>query len=80
MEVSSNITERNWTTFSIFPLLICRYVSEINMPDNLALYSQLGASPPLETWHMPTDDCHQLFDWDSGHINPALVPTPMRRK
>ena len=54
--------------------LMSRYVSEINMPDSLALYSQLGASPPAETWVMPTDDCNQLFDWDTGYINKNLVP------
>ena len=52
-----------------------RYTSEINMPDSLALYSQLGVSPPEEKWKMPTDDCNQLFDWDTGYINPKLVPT-----
>merc|ERR1712142_861256 len=56
-----------------------KYTSEINMPDSLALYSQLGAIPPEETWVMPTDDCHQLFDWDTGYINPDLVPFHMRR-
>ena len=40
------------------------------MPDMLSLYSQLGVSPPVETWVMPTDDCNQLFDWDTGYINP----------
>ena len=45
------------------------------MPDSLALYSQLGVSPPEEKWKMPTDDCNQLFDWDTGYINPKLVPT-----
>ena len=45
------------------------------MPDNLALYSQLGVSvPPKVEWNMPTDDCNQLFDWDTGYINPTLVP------
>jgi len=52
-----------------------KYTSEINMPDSLALYSQLGVSPPEEKWKMPTDDCNQLFDWDTGYINPKLVPT-----
>merc|ERR1719206_1603741 len=56
-----------------------KYTSEINMPDSLALYSQFGATPPEETWVMPTDDCHQLFDWETGYINPALVPFQMRR-
>ena len=56
-------------------LLSPRYTSEINMPDSLALYSQLGVSPPEEKWSMPTDDCNQLFDWDTGYINPKLVPT-----
>merc|ERR1712227_390416 len=46
-----------------------------NMTDSLALYSQLGVSPPEEKWKMPTDDCNQLFDWDTGYINPKLVPT-----
>ena len=57
------------------PPLPPRYTSEINMPDSLALYSQLGVSPPEEKWTMPTDDCNQLFDWDTGYINPKLVPT-----
>eukprot|EP00091_Calanus_sinicus_P021373 TRINITY_DN6302_c0_g1_i1.p1 TRINITY_DN6302_c0_g1~~TRINITY_DN6302_c0_g1_i1.p1 ORF type:complete len:250 (-),score=56.10 TRINITY_DN6302_c0_g1_i1:159-854(-) len=56
-----------------------KYTSEINMPDSLSLYSQLGATPPPETWVMPTDDCNQLFDWDTGYINPSLVPFQMRR-
>merc|ERR1712013_417772 len=56
-----------------------KYTSEVNMPDSLALYSQFGATPPEETWVMPTDDCHQLFDWETGYINPALVPFQMRR-
>jgi len=51
-----------------------KYTSEVNMPDNLSLYSQLGVSPPEETWSVPTDDCNQLFDWDTGYINPTLVP------
>merc|ERR1712215_267463 len=51
-----------------------KYTSEINMPDSLSLYSQLGVAPPEETWVMPTDDCNQLFDWDTGYINPNLVP------
>ena len=33
----------------------------------------------LQTWVTPTDDCHQLFDWESGHINPDLVPHNKRR-
>ena len=33
----------------------------------------------LQSWVMPTDDCHQLFDWDTGHINPNLVPHNRRR-
>ena len=57
------------------PTSSARYTSEINMPDSLALYSQLGVSPPEEKWSMPTDDCNQLFDWDTGYINPKLVPT-----
>jgi len=56
-----------------------KYTSEINMPDSLSLYSQLGASPPEETWVMPTDDCNQLFDWDTGYINQNLVPFQYRR-
>merc|ERR1712102_212727 len=51
-----------------------KYTSEINMPDSLSLYSQMGVNPPEETWVMPTDDCNQLFDWDTGYINPKLVP------
>ena len=58
-----------------FTLVSHRYTSEINMPDSLALYSQLGVSPPEEKWTMPTDDCNQLFDWDTGYINPKLVPS-----
>ena len=50
------------------------------MPDYLALYSQLGAPIPEETWIMPTDDCNQLFDWDTGYINPDLVPIHMKKK
>merc|ERR1711872_706622 len=42
---------------------------------SVSLYSQLGVSPPEEKWSMPTDDCNQLFDWDTGYINPKLVPT-----
>jgi hypothetical protein len=51
-----------------------KYISEINMPDSLSLYSQLGVSPPSADWTVPTSDCHQLFDWDTGYINPDLVP------
>jgi len=51
-----------------------KYTSEVNMPDNLSLYSQLGVSPPEKTWSVPTDDCNQLFNWDTGYINPTLVP------
>ena len=57
-----------------------RYTSEINMPDSLALYSQLGVSPPEEKWTMPTDDCNQLFDWDTGYINPRLVPSKINEE
>ena len=28
---------------------------------------------------MPTDDCHQLFERDTGYINPNLVPYNKRR-
>ena len=72
-----------------------RYTAEINIPDSISLYSQLGAGVPkevrglelafivitgsLQSWVMPTDDCHQLFDWDTGHINPNLVPHHTRR-
>jgi len=57
-----------------------KYTSEVNMPDNLALYSQLGVSvPPKVEWKMPTDDCHQLFDWDTGYINPKLVPSKINQ-
>ena len=58
---------------------MCRYTSEINMPDSLSLYSQMGATPPEETWVMPTDDCNQLFDLDTGYINQNLVPFQVRR-
>jgi len=51
-----------------------KYTSEINMPDVLALYRQLGVTPPSNTWEMPTKDCEQLFDWETGYINPAFVP------
>jgi len=44
------------------------------MPDYLSLYSQLGLNPPEQTWVMPTDDCDQLFDWETGYLNPDLVP------
>ena len=50
------------------------------MPDSLALYSQLGVLPPEEKWRMPTDDCNQLFDWDTGYINPKLVPSKISEK
>jgi len=49
------------------------------MPDSLSLYSQMGVNPPEETWVMPTDDCNQLFDWDTGYINPKLVPFEMKQ-
>ena len=62
--------------FDIFPKVNkhCRYTSEINMPDVLALYRQLGVTPPSNTWEMPTKDCEQLFDWETGYINPAFIP------
>ena len=44
------------------------------MPDAMSLYAQLGAPPPRSAQAVPTADCHQLFDWDTGHIHPALVP------
>merc|ERR1711862_294316 len=53
-----------------------KYTAEISIPDYLSLYSQLGVAPPEESWVMPTDDCDQLFDWDTGYINPDLVPYP----
>jgi len=51
-----------------------KYISEINIPDSLSLFSQLGMDPPLDRWNVPTKDCHQLFDWNTGHINPDLRP------
>ena len=44
------------------------------MPDSLSLFSQLGKAPPTARWKVPTQDCHQLFDWKTGHINSDLRP------
>ena len=63
-----------WLSLKISLFSFARYTAEISMPDYLSLYSQLGAAPPEETWVMPTDDCDQLFDWETGYINPDLVP------
>ena len=49
------------------------------MPDAMSLYAQLGASTPRLALAVPTADCHQLFDWDTGHIHPALVPRNQQR-
>merc|ERR1712012_872797 len=51
-----------------------KYISEINIPDSLSLFSQLGIDPPKHTWQVPTEDCHQLFDWETGYINSKLRP------
>merc|ERR1712013_437712 len=51
-----------------------KYISEINIPDSLSLFSQLGVDPPKHTWQVPTEDCHQLFDWETGYINSKLRP------
>merc|ERR1712038_1050171 len=51
-----------------------KYISEINIPDSLSLFSQLGIDPPMHTWQVPTEDCHQLFDWETGYINSKLRP------
>ena len=75
MEVSEKSYQVEQFETKSTPTSPARYTSEINMPDSLALYSQLGVSPPEEKWKMPTDDCNQLFDWDTGYINPKLVPT-----
>jgi len=56
-----------------------KYTSEIYMQDYLSLYSQIGLTPPEQTKVMPTDDCNQLFDWDTGYLNPNLVPFQLRR-
>ena len=56
-----------------------RYTAEVNMPDALSLYAQLGATPPRSAHAVPTADCHQLFDSDTGHIHPALVPGNQQR-
>merc|ERR1712241_823278 len=52
-----------------------KYISEINIPDSLSLFSQLGLDPPRQTWNIPTKDCQQLFDWETGHINSDLRPS-----
>jgi len=52
-----------------------KYISEINIPDSLSLFSQLGVDPPRQTWNIPTKDCQQLFDWETGHINSDLRPS-----
>ena len=39
---------------------VSRYISEINIPDSLSLFSQLGIDPPMHTWQVPTEDCHQV--------------------
>ena len=39
---------------------VSRYISEINIPDSLSLFSQLGIDPPKHTWQVPTEDCHQV--------------------
>ena len=49
------------------------------MPDAMSLYAQLGASTPRLALAVPTADCHQLFDWDTGHIHPTLVPGNQQR-
>ena len=56
-----------------------RYTAEVNMPDTMSLYAQLGAPPPRSAHAVPTADCHQLFDSDTGHIHPALVPGNQQR-
>ena len=57
-----------------------RYISEINIPDSLSLFSQLGIDPPMHTWSIPTKDCHQLFDWETGYINSNLRPSQCNSK
>ena len=49
------------------------------MPDTMSLYAQLGAPTPRSAHAVPTADCHQLFDSDTGHIHPALVPGNQQR-
>merc|ERR1711970_1134872 len=56
-----------------------KYTSEIYIQDYLSLYSQLGVEPPEDTVEVPTDDCNQLFDWNTGYINENLVPYQQRR-
>ena len=50
------------------------------MPDSLSLYAQLGAPPPRSAHPVPTADCHQLFDWETGHIHRDLVPRQLPDK
>merc|ERR1719239_635872 len=54
-----------------------KYISEVNMPDSLDLYKQLGVDIPSKTFDLALSDCEQLFDWDTGYINPRLVPQPL---
>ena len=71
MEVSGKKYLQPW--IKIFAI-IYRYTAEVNMPDSLSLYAQLGAPPPRSAHPVPTADCHQLFDWETGHIHRDLVP------
>merc|ERR1711973_1079981 len=55
-----------------------KYVSEVNMPDSLYLFQQIGVRPSPPSFDLRLSDCDQLFDWDTGYINPKLVPQHVR--
>ena len=58
-----------------------KYTAEWNIADVWSLYKQLGVDPPHPKRNLqPTDNCQQIFDWDTGYLNPDLMPTVASRK
>ena len=45
------------------------------IPDAWSLYAQIGKFPPHPPSNpQPISDCEQIFDWDTGRLNPKLKP------
>lgn len=53
---------------------VWQYTAEINIPDLADLYSQDGVWPPRPQAAFKSNDCQQLFDWDTGKINRNFIP------
>jgi len=56
-----------------------KYTAEWNLPDAWSLYAQIGVYPPHPATNpQPISDCEQIFDWDTGYLNPKLKPESNR--